>query len=157
MWYRWHQAIFRPPFTVVCFNKWSKEPYVLAIGVVKINLCECALVGIREREWPRMWDMGMGRRLNGRGASRLSVSRINAQNSSLRDRKWDRHIRSPFCQVTSGLRCGFRNAKRNRAQKSPNVLQKPLCLATIVVPHHSIVFGVKASLREAFGGLGGGG
>ena len=42
MWYRhwWQQAIFRLPFLVVCFHKWSKRPYVLAIGVMPINLCD---------------------------------------------------------------------------------------------------------------------
>ena len=48
--------------------------------------------------------------------SRLRVSRINASCSSLHDRKWDQHIRSPCCHVTRGLRIGFRNAKRDRAR-----------------------------------------
>ena len=49
---------------VVCFHKWWKGPYVLAIGVVPINLCKCGLVGIRARKWPRMWNTGMRRQLN---------------------------------------------------------------------------------------------
>ena len=64
--------------------------------------------------------------------SRLRVSRINAAHSSLRDRKWDGHIRSPSCHVTRGLRIGFRNRKRDRAQP-PDVLHEPSCLATTVV------------------------
>ena len=118
MWYRhwWQHAIVHLPFGVLCFHKWSKRPFVLAIGVVPINLCECGLVSIRGRKWPRRWDMGMGRPLNKGVRFWIKCIRINATHSSLRDRKWDRHIRSPFCQVIRGLGCGFRNAKHNRAR-----------------------------------------
>ena len=60
MWYLcWcQQAIFGPPLSVVYFHKWSDQPYVLAIRVMPFNWCECGLVGIRGRKWPRMWDMG---------------------------------------------------------------------------------------------------
>ena len=55
---------FCPPARVVCFHKGSKQPHVLAIRVMPINLCECGLLGIRGNKWPRRWDMGRGRQLN---------------------------------------------------------------------------------------------
>ena len=66
MWYRhwWQQVVFRLPTGVVCFHKWAKGPYVLAIGVVPINVCKCGLVGIRGRQWPRRWHTGTGGLLN---------------------------------------------------------------------------------------------
>ena len=86
--------------------------------------------------------------------SGFSVSGINAARSSLRDTKWDRHIRSPCCHVTRGLRTGFRNAKRNRA-RSPQMYRTNHCAWSPVLSlSNSIVFGVNGSLREAFGGVG---
>ena len=84
----------------------------------------------------------------------LSASRINAAHCWLRDKTWDRHMRSPFCPVTRGLRCGFRNAKWNHV-RSPhmhgtNQGASPLLLSM----NNSIACGVHGSLREAFGGVG---
>ena len=63
-----------------------------------------------------------------------------------------RHIRSPCCHVTRGLRIGFRNAKRNRSPQMycTNHRASPPLLSL----NNSIVFGVNGSLREAFGGVG---
>ena len=159
MWYRhwWQQANLRLPTRVVCFHKWSKRPYVLAIGVVPINLCECGLVGIRGggggsgrgggiRGWE---DDSTGGRDFG-----LSVSRIHADCSSLRDRKWDWHIRSPCYHVTRGLRIGFRNAKWNRARSPQMYCTNHRAWPPLLSLSNSIVFGVNGSLRQAFGGVG---
>ena len=86
--------------------------------------------------------------------SGFSVSRINAARSSLRDRKWDRHIRSPCCHVTRGLRSGFRNAKRNRARSPGMYCTYHHAWSPLLSFGNSIVFGVNGSLREAFGGVG---
>ena len=66
----------------------------------------------------------------GRRDSCLSVFKTNATRSSLYDTKWDRHIWSPFCQVTK--RCEFHSAKR-KMRKTSDVLHEPLFWATIVV------------------------
>ena len=62
----WQQAIYQLPFSVVCFHKWSKRLYVLAMRVVPINLSKCRFAGSRGRMWPRRWDMGMEKQLNRR-------------------------------------------------------------------------------------------
>ena len=46
----------------------------------------------------------------------LRVSKNDATRSSMRERTWDWHIRSPSWHMKSGLRIRFRNAKRNRAR-----------------------------------------
>ena len=86
--------------------------------------------------------------------SRFSVSRINAARSSLRDRKRDRHIRSPCCHVTRGLHIGFRNAKRNRARSPQMYCTNHRAWSPQLSLSNSIVSGVNGSLREAFGGVG---
>ena len=115
---------------------------------------KCRLVGIRGRRGRgggiRGWkDDSIG----GRG-SRLRVCRINAARSSLRDRKWDRHIRSPCCHVTTGLRIGFRNAKRNHTRSRQMYCTNHRAWSPLLSLSNSIVFGVNGSLREAFGGVG---
>ena len=82
------------------------------------------------------------------------VSRINAARSSLRDRKWDRHIRSPGCHVTRGLRIGFRNAKRNHARSPQIYCMNHRAWSPLLSLSNPILFGVNGSLREAFGGVG---
>ena len=86
--------------------------------------------------------------------SGLSASRINVARSSLRDRKWDRHIRSPCCHVTRGLRIGFRNARRNRARSPQMYCTNHHAWPPLLSLSNFIVFGVNGSLREAFGGVG---
>ena len=86
--------------------------------------------------------------------SRLSVSRIHAARSSLRDTKWDQHIRSPCYHVTTGLRIGFRTAKRNHARSPQMYCTNHRAWPPLPSLGDSIVFGVNGSLREAFGGVG---
>ena len=84
----------------------------------------------------------------------LRVSRINAARSSLRDKKWDPHIRSPRCHVTRGLRIGFRNAKRNPARSPQMYGTNHHAWSPLLSLSNSILFGVNGSLREAFGWVG---
>ena len=86
--------------------------------------------------------------------SGLRVSRINVARSSLSDRKWDRHIRSPCCHLTRGLRIGFGNAKRNRARSPHMYCTNHRAWSPLLSLSNPIVFGVKGSLREALGGVG---
>ena len=86
--------------------------------------------------------------------SGLRASRINAARSSLPDREWDRHIRSPCCHVKRGLRVGFRNAKPNRARSPQMYCTNHRACSPMLSLGNSIVFGVNGSVREAFGGVG---
>ena len=98
----------------------------------------------------RGWkDNSTGERDSGFG-----VSKIHAARSSLRDRKWDHHIRSPCCHMTRRLRIGFRNAKRNRAPSPQMYCTNHRAWAPLLSLSNSIVFGVNASLPEAFSGFG---
>ena len=87
--------------------------------------------------------------------SGFNVSKINAARSSLRDKKWDWHIRSPCCHVTREWRIGFRNAKRNCARSPQMHCRNHRAWSPLLSLSNSIVFGVNGSLREAFGGVGG--
>ena len=98
----------------------------------------------------RVWeDDSTGRRDCG-----LRVSLINAARSSLRDRKWDRHIQSPCCHVTRRLRIGLRNAKLNRARSPKMHCTNHRAWSPLLSLSNSIVVGVHGLLREAFGGVG---
>ena len=93
------------------------------------------------------------------GDSGLSVFRIKAARSSVRDRKWDWHIGFPCCHVTRGLHIGFCNAKRYRnveryrAQSPYNYCTNQCALPPLLSLSNSIVFAANGSLREAFGGV----
>ena len=90
---------------------------------------------------------GWGDNSTGGRDSGFSVSRINAARSLLRDRKWDRHIRSPCCHVTRGLRT-------NRARSPQMYCTNHRARSPLLSLSNSIVCGVNGSLREAFGGVG---
>ena len=96
--------------------------------------------GIRGSEDDSTWGRHSG----------FSVSRIHATRSSLRDKKWDRHIRSPGCHVTRGLRIGLRHAKRNRARGPQMYCTNHRAWSPLLSLTNSIVFGGNGSLR---GGL----
>ena len=129
----------------------ATESDCVAIGVVPVNVCKGGLVGIRGKRPPRGWDTGMGKRLNMATYFGLSVSRINAARSSLPDKKWDGHIRSPCCHVTRGLRTGFRKAKRNRAPSLRMYCTNHRACPPRLSLGKSVVFGTN------FGGRGGDG
>ena len=119
-----------------------------------INLWKCGLVGIRGGSGRGGGIRGWEDDSTGGRDSGFSVSRINVARSSLRDRKWDRHIRSPCCHVTSRLRVGFRDAKWNRARSPKMYYPNHRAWWPLLSLSNSIVFGINGSLREDFGGVG---
>ena len=88
MWYMpwWQHAIFRLPFTMVCFHKWSKRRYVLAIGVVPINMCDCGVAGVQGRKWRMRWDVGCGDGKTTQQGGVILIKCMNARRSSLQDK-----------------------------------------------------------------------
>ena len=124
----------------------------------------CRLICVSVGRWASAGGSGRGGGIRGweddsTGGrdSGLRASGINAACYSLRDRKWDRHIRSPYCHVMRGLRIGFRSAKRNRARNPQMYCTNPRASSPVLSLSNTMVFGVNGSLREASGGDGGAG